>query len=167
MEQKKLKTIKNENQDVKEIRNLIIITVIVVGIALLLYFLTDKVVEKKKDTTTTTTSAVKIDYDICTIGTMFNRPYTSYYVFLYDNTSEDASQYNTLLSNYKDKSDAIKIYYVDLSKKFNSGYVSDSSNKKPASASDVKIKGSALVLIKNGSVSKYYETTEEYEKVLN
>ena len=62
---------------------------------------------------------------------------------------------------------AKKIYFVDLSTKFNSPYVSDKSNKKPTKASEVQVKDSALVLIKNGKVSKYYESVTDYEKVLN
>ena len=98
---------------------------------------------------------------------MFNRPYDEYYVFLYDLTSSSASQYQSLISNYEKKDNAKKIYFVDLSTKFNSPYVSDKSNKKPTKASEVQVKDSALVLIKNGKVSKYYESVTDYEKVLN
>ena len=71
------------------------------------------------------------------------------------------------ISNYEKKDNAKKIYFVDLSTKFNSPYVSDKSNKKPTKASEVQVKDSALVLIKNGKVSKYYESVTDYEKVLN
>ena len=40
-------------------------------------------------------------------------------------------------------------------------------SKKPTKASEVQVKDSALVLIKNGKVSKYYESVTDYEKVLN
>ena len=166
MKKEKDKKIRIDNGDTKEIRNLIIITLVILAIATLLYILTEKVVDKKVNTTTTT-AKVEINYDICTVGTMFNRPYDEYYVFLYDSTSENSDQYNSLLNTYKSKTSALKIYYVDLSKKFNSTYVADTSNKNPSSPSEVKIKSSALILIKNGKVSKYYETVANYEKVLN
>jgi hypothetical protein len=164
MKKKKLNS-SYESNDTKEIKGLIIITLIISVLAVGLYFLTDKVLNK--DTTTKTTTTAKINYDICTVGTMFSRPYSEYYVFLFDSTSDNNTQYQSLLSTYKAKDKAIKIYYVDLNNKFNSPYVSDNSNTKPTKASEVKIKGSALVLIKNGIVSKYYETTSDYEKVLS
>ena len=163
MKQKRLKTQRYDSEDTKEIRNLIIIAVILIALAVGLYFLTDTILSKKnKDTST-----VEFDYTECTVGTMFNRPYDEYYVFLYDSTSSSASQYQSLISNYEKKDNNKKIYFVDLSTKFNSPYVSDKSNKKPTKASEVQVKDSALVLIKNGKVSTYYESVTDYEKVLN
>ena len=130
MKQKRLKTQRYDSEDTKEIRNLIIIAVILIALAVGLYFLTDTILSKKnKDTST-----VEFDYTECTVGTMFNRPYDEYYVFLYDSTSSSASQYQSLISNYEKKDNAKKIYFVDLSTKFNSPYVSDKSNKKPTKA---------------------------------
>lgn len=162
--QKRLKNNGFENNDTKEIRNLLLITIGIILLAVGLYLLTDKVLSNKSTTEQTKT---KIDYSICTVGTMFNRPYKSYYVFLYDGTGDKANQYKTLFDNYSSKEDAKKIYYVDLSNKFNSNYISEKSNKNPRNSSEVKIKESALILIKDGKVSKYYEKLSDYEKVLN
>lgn len=163
MKQKRLKTQRYDSEDTKEIRNLIIIAIILIALAVGLYFLTDVILGKKKNNET----AVEFDYTECTVGTMFNRPYDEYYVFLFDSTSSSASQYQSLISNYEKKDNAKKIYFVDLSTKFNSEYVGEKSNKKPTKATEVKVKDSALVLIKNGKVSKYYESVTDYEKVLN
>lgn len=161
--QKRLKNNGYVNTDTKEIKNLILITIGILALAVGLYFLTDKLLSKD----TQKPNEVNFDYSICTVGTMFNRPYEKYYVFLYDETSEEASQYKTLLDNYTSKEESEKIYYVDLSNKFNSKYVSDTSNNNPKNPSEVKIKGSALILISNGKVSKYYEKLGDYEKILN
>lgn len=163
MKQKRLKTQKYDSEDTKEIRNLIIIAVILIALAVGLYFLTDSILKKKTNNTT----KVEFDYTECTVGTMFNRPYDEYYVFLFDSTSTSASQYQSLISNYEKKENSKKIYFVDLSIKFNSPYVGEKSNKKPTKASEVQIKDSALILIKNSKVSKYYESVTDYEKVLN
>lgn len=163
MKQKRLKTQRYDSEDTKEIRNLIIIAVILIALAVGLYFLTDAILGKKKNNET----SVEFDYTECTVGTMFNRPYDEYYVFLFDSTSSSASQYQSLISNYEKKDNAKKIYFVDLSTKFNSEYVGEKSNKKPTKATEVKVKDSALVLIKKGKVSKYYESVTDYEKVLN
>lgn len=163
MKQKKLKNGGYVNEDTKEIRNLIIITVVVIALALGLYFLTDKVLNK--DTTSDTNADV--DYTTCLIGNMFNRPYDEYYVFAFSSEDENASKYSSLISTYEKKDKALKIYKIDLDNNFNKSAVSETSNKKPTSASDVKIKNSALIHIKNGKVVNYYESSSDYEKVLS
>jgi hypothetical protein len=163
MKQKKLKNSGYVNEDTKEIRNLIIITVVVIALALGLYFLTDKVLSKD----TTSDTIADIDYTTCLIGNMFNRPYDEYYVFAFSSEDENASNYSSLISTYEKKDKALKIYKVDLDDNFNKSAVSETSNKKPANASDVKIKNSALIHIKNGKVVNYYESSSDYEKVLS
>ena len=163
MKQKKLKNGGYVNEDTKEIRNLIIITVVVIALALGLYFLTDKVLSK--DTTSDTNADV--DYTTCLIGNMFNRPYDEYYVFAFSSEDENASKYSSLISTYEKKDKALKIYKIDLNNNFNKRAVSETSNKQPTSASDVKIKNSALIHIKNGKVVNYYESSSDYEKVLS
>jgi hypothetical protein len=164
MKQTKLKNQKYESEDIKEAKSLIIITIVIVLLAIGLYFLTSKILNKKASTTD---SDVEFDYSVCTVGTLFNRPYTEYYVFLYDSTSDDAIQYQSLTSSYEAKDEAIKIYTVDLSANLDQKYLSETSNHKPANPSEVQINSSALILIKDGKVSKYYENISDYEKVLN
>ena len=160
MKSKKLKSINYESNDTKEIKSLIIITVVVVVIAVGLFFLTNYLNNKK------TSNNTKIDYNTCIVGNMFNRPYNEYYVFLYSSTDKNASTYKGLITSYKDKDDALKIYYVDMNDKFNAAYLSESSNKKPTDVNEVKIKESALILIKDGKVEKYYESLEDYKNTL-
>lgn len=164
MKQKKLKN-NYESEDTKEVKSLIIITLIIAAIAVGLYFFTEKVLNKKSGEEQTTVA--EFNNNICTVGTMFNRPEDKYYVFLFDSTRTENSQYQTLLSNYRSKDDSTKIYYVDLSKKFNSFALSDTSNKNPKNVDEVKINNNALIFIENKKVTKYYETTSDYEKVLS
>ena len=113
MKKKKLKSINYESNDIKEIKSLIIITIVVIAIAVGLFFLTNYLNNKKA------TSNINIDYDTCIVGNMFNRPYNEYYVFLYSSTDKNASTYKGLITSYKDKDDALKVYYVDMNDKFN------------------------------------------------
>lgn len=163
MKNQRLKTVKYESEDTKEIKNLVFIILGILVVIIGLYFLTTKALSKKDDTS----EEAAFNYSIATVGTMFNRPYEEYYVFLYSSTSDSASQYSALISNYSSKEDAKKVYTVDLSKNKDDKYLSETSNHNPANPSEVKIKDSALVLIKNGKVVKYYETISEYEKVFN
>lgn len=160
MKKKKLKSINYESNDTKEIKSLIIITIVVIAIAVGLFFLTNYLNNKKAN------SNINIDYDTCIVGNMFNRPYNEYYVFLYSSTDKNASTYKGLITSYKDKDDALKVYYIDMNDKFNSAYLSETSNKKPTESSEVKINESALILIKDGKVEKYYESLEDYKNAL-
>ena len=163
MKSQKLKKKKYESEDTKEIKSLILIIFGILIVIVGLYFLTTKALNKKEDTP----SEANFNYSVATVGTMFNRPYDEYYVFLYSSKDSNATQYQALVSNYTSKEDAKKIYTVDLSKNTDDKYISETSNHNPTNPSEVKIKDSALVLIKNGKVDKYYETISEYEKVFN
>ena len=161
MKSKKIKNTKYESEDTKEIKSLIFIVLGIVIIIAGLYFLTARSLNKKSS------NNVEFDYTTCTIGTMFNRPYKEYYVFLYSSDNENASKFKSLTSTYSKKEDSLKIYTVDLSSNLDNKYLSEESNNNPANPSEVKIKDSALILIKNGKVSKYYEKESDYEEVLS
>lgn len=160
MKKNKIKTTKYESNDTKEIKNLIIITIIVILVAVLLYILTNHINNKKELSTT------EFNYDTCLVGNMFDRPYDEYYVFLYSQTDTNSVEYKGLITSYMEKEDALKIYYVDMNNKFNSEYLKETSNKNPQNSTEVMIKESALVKIKDGKVSNYYEKLEDYKKVL-
>ena len=163
MKNKKIKSVKYESEDMKEIKNLIFIILGILVVIVGLYFLTSHTLNKKDNNT----EEAAFNYDVATVGTMFNRPYDEYYVFLYKADDENANQYKSLVSSYISKDNALKVYTVDLSMNKDDEYLSDKSNHNPSKPSEVKIKDSALILIKNGKVSKYYESISEYEKVFN
>ena len=89
---KKIKQTKIVNDDVEQIKKLIILLVIVVVLCIGVYFLTEKLLSRKNTTDTNTNTEVKFNYDIATVGTMFNRPEEEYYVFIYSN-EEDGNNY--------------------------------------------------------------------------
>lgn len=161
MKNKRIKNSKYESNDTKEIKSLIVITLVVVLIVIGVYFLTDMINTKDGN------SDVSINYDTCLVGNMFNRPYSEYYVFLYSSLDDNASTYQGLITSYVDEEDSLKIYYVDMNDGFNKSYLSDKSNTKPVSVDDVSIKDSALIKIKDGKVVNYYEKLDDYKKVLS
>ena len=164
MGNKRIKQTKYSSDETKEVKTLIILTVIIIAIAAGMYFLTDLSLKKKE---ANSNLEPNISYSVATIGTMFNRPDSEYYVFAYGASSEDSKLYEKLLSSYEDKEAAIKTYYIDLDLNFNNYALSDKSNKNPKNPEEVKINKAALILIKNGKVQKYFETTEEIEKALS
>ena len=141
---KKLKQTKFENEDVAQIRNLIIIFVIVVLICVGVYFLTDNMI-KRENINNATTQEVEIDYDIATVGTMFNRVEEEYYVLMY--SSENDSKLDSVLNKYRSSDDYIKTYFIDLDKKVNSTVLGDKLVKEPKNSKEVKVTGATLYKI--------------------
>lgn len=156
---KKLKVSKYESNDTKEIKSLIIIIIIVVCITGGLYLLTLFSESKKSESNT------EITYDTCLVGNMFNMPGDEYYVFLYSSLDSNASSYRGLITSYGEKDDSLTVYRVDLNDSFNKKFVGDSSFISD-NLDEFMVKDSALLLIKNGKVSKFYETLDEYKNVL-
>ena len=161
---KKLKQAKFENEDVAQIRNLIIIFIVVVLICVGVYFLTDNMI-KRESNSNNTTQEVEIDYDIATVGTMFNRVEEEYYVLMY--SSENDSKLDSVLNKYRSSDDYIKTYFIDLDKKVNSSILGDKLVKEPKNSKEVKVTGATLYKIKNGTVVKCYSGIEEITNVLS
>lgn len=162
---KKLKQAKFENEDVAQIRNLIIIFVIVVLVCVGLYFLTDTMIKRESNNNDNTTQKVEIDYDIATVGTMFNRIEEEYYVLMY--SSEIDSKLDSVLNKYRSSDDYIKTYFIDLDKKVNSSVLGDKLVKEPKDSREVKVTGATLYKIKNGSVVKCYNGIDKITDVLS
>lgn len=150
-----------KSTDGNEIKTLLIITAVIILVSIGLYYFTDASLNKKakKDD-----KVLDISYKETIIGNMFDIPLKEYYVLAYNHDADNASKYEDSYLHYLDKEDALPVYEVDLSLGFNSFALKEKSNKKPTKASEVAIKEAALILIKDGKVSKYYETIEEIEK---
>lgn len=69
----------------------------------------------------------KIDYQEIIVGEMFNRKNNEYYVLAYNFSDSYASYYKSLINNYQ-LSNSMPFYIVDLDKKINSEYASNSLN---------------------------------------
>lgn len=162
---RKIKQTKVVNEDMEQVKKLIILLIIIVLLCVGLYFLTDKLLSNKNKNNTETNTEVKFNYDIATIGTMFNRPETEYYVFLYSN-EEDGDIYNSLLTTYRSSDDYIKTYYVDLDLNTNNSALTEELNKKPESSKEVKVKGATLYKIKDGKVTNCYDTLDTIKNIL-
>lgn len=109
---------------------------------------------------------VSIDNSIITAGQIFNQKDNSYYVAIYDFDSK-LTAIPSWISIYSGKEDAIPVYKVDSTKKFNSSYIVEKdSNKNPTSYSDLKIISPTLIKIENGKVSNYTEGEDDIKAIL-
>lgn len=160
----KIKQKKVLNEDMNLVRNIIILLIIVIGISLGIYFLTDNMIKKENKSNDTKTE-IKIDYDIATIGTMFNRVEDEYYVLIYSKES-DGSNLDSVLATYRSSDNYIKTYYVDLDKKVNSYVLGEELNQKPNNSNEVKVKEATLYKINNGKVVKCYGGVENIVNIL-
>lgn len=161
---KKVKQQKFVSEDMVQFRNLGILLLIVVILSTGLYFLTDKLIEKdaaKEEST----EEVSINYNIATVGTMFNRPESEYYVILYSEENE-GSDYDSILSSFRSSDNYVKTYFIDLDKKINSHVLTDTLNKKPTNSKEVSVTGATLYKIKDGKVTKCYSTLETIKDAL-
>ena len=161
---KKVKQSKIVSEDVERVRNLIVLLVVVVLVCVGLFFLTEKMIEKETKLNEKE-QVTEIDYDIATIGTMFNRSEKEYYVLLYSN-NEDGSKLNSVLDSYRSSDNYIKTYYVDLDLKVNSSVLGDIYNKKPSNSNEVKVTGATLYKINNGKVIEAYNGVESIKEIL-
>ena len=150
------------NEDMTNVRNMFVILGIVVIVCLGLYFLTEKISKKEE---TLTEKEVTIDYDIATVGTMFNRVENEYYVLIYSN-EENGTDLNSILDTYRSSDDYIKTYYVDLDNKMNSSAISDETVKKPTTSLEVKVNGPTMYKIKDHKVTNCYIGVDDIIKVI-
>lgn len=160
----KLKQKKVVNDDIALVRNIAILLVIVVVISLGIYFLTDKMIKKDLNNNDTKTET-KIDYDIATIGTMFNRIEEEYYVILYSKEN-DGSDLDSVLATYRSSDNYLKTYYINLDKKINNYVLGDELVQSPKNSDEVNVKEATLYKINNGKVIKCYSGVDNIVNVL-
>ena len=152
------------NEDMTYIRNMAILLVIVVGVCIGIFYLTEYMIKKETVTKKNETEVI-IDYDIATIGTMFNRVESEYYVLLYSK-KDNGGDLDSVLSTYRSSDNYIKTYYIDLDKKINSIAISDETNNKPTNSNEVKVSGPTLYKIANGKVVNCYNGVDDIIEVL-
>ena len=103
---------------------------------------------------------VEIQNQEIMIGETFLKNNSEYMVLYYDfNDRIYANLYNILVDVYG-SNDTVPLYTVDLSSKFSEQYNAkedESSNTNPTSLSNLKIKGSTLIVFKDKKVVKYVE----------
>lgn len=108
-----------------------------------------------------TQEEVNIDNDTIMLGQMFDQPKEEYYVLIYD-VSDTKSFIKTWLSSYQGKDDAVTVYTVDSTKKFNANYlVTEGSNKSATSLADLKVIAPTMIKISNKQITEYVEGEDE------
>ncbi len=156
------KVVESENEIKSFIKTAIIIAICFGAIYGLIVILSNVGVFEKGYTEPSTTEVEISDTNIL-IGSVFNRPESSYYVAFGNFSNDYEDVYLEYLITNTDK----RVYKVDMSLKINESYLSENSNKKAKKASELKIKTPTLIKIKNGEIAKYFDTIELIKDELN
>lgn len=161
---KKVDIDKYTSEESKEVKRFIIILISIIVLVLAVYGIT-RLINKNKDDNNNdrTVTAGSIDYDIVSVGTLFNRADSEYYVIVYDGESANAIYYSALMNKYMDKEKSNKVYFCDLSNELNKKYyVGDNkeSNPKATTSSELAFKDLTLIKIKDGKIVKYLESLD-------
>lgn len=154
-----------DKYSIKELITFIIIILVVLGI---FYGITVLVTNKKNNTkssdaSTSTEENTKIDYEKILAQNALSQKDENYFVYAYTNSDENVSTYNNDLVTYKNKEDALKVYYVELDNAFNKNNFASESNFEDGK---VIFKATTLLKVNNGSIVEKYETKEEITNAL-
>lgn len=160
---KKVDIDKYTSEESKEVKRFIIILLSIIVLVLAVYGITRLVNKDKDNNDDRTVTAGSIDYDKVSVGTLFNRADSEYYVIVYDGEAPNAIYYSALMNKYMDKEKSNKVYFCDLSNELNKKYYvgeDKDSNPDATTSSELAFKDLTLIKIKNGKIVKYLETLD-------
>ena len=160
-----------QNEETKTMKQFLITLIIVIIGVVGIYLLTKYVVKKDNATNNSYNTEEKsyIDPNTSIVGTMLNKSSDAYYVIIYDKTKDNATTYYSLVSTYKAKDKALKVYTVDLSNSLNKKYIAtdNKTNPKATNLEDLKFGEVTLLKVKNNKITEAYETTDAIKKALD
>ena len=160
-----------QNEETKTMKQSLITLIIVIIGVVGIYLLTKYVVKKDNATNNSSNTEEKnyIDPNTAIVGTMLNKSSDAYYVIIYDKTKDNATTYYSLVSTYKAKDKALKVYTVDLSNSLNKKYIAtdNKTNPKATNLEDLKFGEVTLLKVKNNKITEAYETTDAIKKALD
>lgn len=149
-----------------EMKNLFKIVLIVTAIFLIFYGITTLIADKNNQKESLNSTDVTIQYDEILIGTLFEQSNSEYYVLVTTEEDKNISNYLNLISSYKTKENAKKVYTSNLDNGFNKSYKAEEtiiSNK----LEELKLSNTTLLKIKDKTIIESYKNSEEITNHLN
>lgn len=165
----KINTMKVQTSEQAELKSFLIVIGVVLVCVLGLWIITDKVVSKNSNEDEAEQEVVgTVNYDVASVGTMFNRREETYYAVIYDVTGDKAYDMSVLISAYKAKEKALHMYVVDLNDHMNKKYYDPEKvdTKVKSYSDDIRFGDITLVKIKNGKIVKYIVDYSKMESEL-
>lgn len=165
---KKLKQSKYRSEEQKDMMRFLIILFGVIAVVAIVYGISRFLI-KEEDVFKDEVVTGQVNYELVTVGTMFNRNYSEYYVVAYEKEDTQAILYSALMNKYTNMTDSLKVYFCDLDNKFNENYyVGETGESNPGAKSieELALGKYTLLKIKNGKIVKYIETLDETKEEL-
>lgn len=150
-----------QNEDLFSLIKIIIAVVLLVGVVYLIVAFVNgdfKKEEKEKEET----PVVEIQNEKILGSSIFTKKDKEYYVLVYDGSSVWADYYVMMYDNYKSvqNKEKLPMYWVDLSDTLNTDIVAkadEQSNPQATKYSELRIKDTTLIRVKEGKIRRYYE----------
>ena len=124
---------------------------------------------KKDDSKTEENETVsEIQNEKILASSIFDKEDDEYYVLMYDGSTEWASLYSMIYSEYKYIEDATPMFWVDLSDSFNKGILvtgDEETNSDAQEYSELKVMVPTLIHIEDGENVDYYEGEDVVEEL--
>ncbi len=147
-----------EKTNPNEVKNFIRIIAVVTVIFLIFYMITIFTTGRKKgEYTKNPTTPSVIQYDEILFGELYHQKETDYYVLVEEKDDPYITLFENLLNQHSKKENGIPYYKVDLSSAFNQKWIGETANFTPE---NLKVTGTTLFKIQNGTLVAHYETSE-------
>ena len=158
---KKKKSNLSNNEFVKLLQLILIVTGIFLAFYLVTWLFTDNSDENKKELEK---PEVSIQYDEILMSNLLKQKDLEYYVLAYDAEDKYYDSYNMYIYTYSTQKDAKRVYTSVLSNGFNKKFYDKELKESVIDAADIsklKLKDTSLIRVRRGTIRNVYEGHEE------
>lgn len=158
---KKKKSNLSNNEFVKLLQLILIVTGIFLAFYLVTWLFTDNSDKNKKEEEK---PKVSIQYDEILMSNLLKQKDLEYYVLAYDAEDKYYDSYNMYIHTYSTQKDAKRVYTSVLSNGFNKKFYDKELKESVIDAADIsklKLKDTSLIRVRRGTIRNVYEGHEE------
>lgn len=149
-----------------EMGKFVLMIVIVATLFLIFYGITILLTKEKEKEENTTTKAPSIQYDTILLGNLLKQSDDKYYVLIGDQDDDNILLYESYLQVYEGLKEHDMVYYSVLNHPMNIRFKGDETKTDITDILDLKIKGTTLVYVEKGKITKTYDNEETLLKIL-
>lgn len=153
-EEKNTQIIKSSTDEITKLVEVIIILLVIFAAFYIITYWVKKSKTENNIKNTETTNAI-IQYDEILMGRLFAQNNTEYYVLIID--EKDENNYQTYLTSYKEKENALRMYTSKLENAFNKKYKAKDSKLDTENIKELKVKDTTLIRIKEKRIEETFE----------
>lgn len=159
-----------QNSEIVSLVKILVGVIIIIGVAYFVIALINGDFKKKDDTNDDTNEEVtsEIQNEKILASSIFEKNEKEFYVLVYNSDDSKKDYYSTLYSDYKNATDSLPIFWVDLSDRLNIDVVvqkNEKTNKYAQELSELRLASPTLIYMKNHRNKKYYEGDDAINKL--